>query len=124
MKRLCILAALSAACGATLVAAGAAAQGLPDPMRPPQSPVRTAAAPREAAPVLSAVMIFNDKRSAIFNGKLVHEGTAAGAYTIEAVLADGVRYRHLGQTRELHLTHPTNTLKTPAAAARASGGDP
>lgn len=126
MTRLWLLAVLSGAFGATVGAASAAAaQGLPDPMRPPLSAVRAAAVPREPAPVLSAVMTFSDKRSAIFNGRLVHDGTAIGAYTIEAVLADGVRYRHFGQTRELHLAHPSNPLKTPVVAvARAAGEDP
>ena len=120
MKLLWIIAGLGGALGGALAAG---AEALPDPMRPPQAVIRAAAVPREPAPVLSAVMTFNERRSAIFNGQLVHDGTAIGAYTIEMVLADGVRYRHLGQTHELHFVHTSNPLKKPAApAARTSAG--
>lgn len=100
----------------------ATAQELRDPMRPPVTATRTAA-PREPAPVLSAVLNFKGERTAIFNGHLVHGGTALGAYTIEAVLVDGVRYRHAGLTQELHMAPPVSTIKRPAAdPARAPSG--
>jgi hypothetical protein len=115
MKRLLILGGV----GLALTATG---EGLRDPMRPPLPQTHTAAA-QEAAPVLSAVLNFNGERSAIFNGHLVRSGSTLGAYTIEAVLEDGVRYRHAGSTQVLHMAHTMATLKQPAAvAARAPNG--
>jgi hypothetical protein len=53
----------------------------------------------------------------------VRSGSSLGAYTIEAVLEDGVRYRHAGLTQILHMAHTVPTLKQPAAAlARAPAG--
>ena len=116
MKRLWMFTGLA-------LAFAASGEGLPDPTRPPAAATTHATAQREAAPVLSAVMTFKGGRSAIFNGHLVHEGSTLGAYTIEAVLEDGVRYRHAGQTQELHLAHTSNVLKKPAAdVARVPSG--
>jgi hypothetical protein len=100
------------------------ADGLRDPTRPPLSE-RHAAVFHESAPTLSAVLNFNGERSAIFNGHLVHSGSAVGGYTILAVLEDGVRYRHAGQSLELHMPHPTSSIKKPAVdVLRASSGVP
>jgi hypothetical protein len=100
------------------------AEDLRDPTRPPLAE-RHATAPFESAPTLSAVLNFNGERSAIFNGHLVHSGSAVGAYTILAVLEDGVRYRHAGQSQELHMPHPTSSIKKPAVdVLRASSGVP
>jgi len=100
------------------------AEGLRDPTRPPLLE-HHAAAPQALAPTLSAVLNFNGERSAIFNGHLVRSGSAVGGYTILAVLDDGVRYRHAGQSQELHMPHPTSSLKKPAVdVLRASSGVP
>jgi hypothetical protein len=104
------------------LACSANAAELRDPTRPPLLE-RHAAAPQESAPTLSAVLNFNGERSAIFNGHLVHSGSAIGGYTILAVLEDGVRYRHAGQSLELHMPHPTSSIKKPAVdVLRASSG--
>jgi hypothetical protein len=107
MNRLILLAALG-------FCFPAHADGLRDPMRPP-FPQSHSAAPREPEPVLSAVLTFAGERTAIFNGRLVRGGSVVGAYTIDAVLADGVRYRHANQWHELHLAHAATTFKKPAA---------
>jgi hypothetical protein len=115
---LCVAALCVAALGPTL----ARSEELRDPTRPPL-PQSHAAAPREPAPVLSAVLTFNRERSAIFNGQLVHRGSVVGAYTIDSVLEDGVRYRHDSQWHELHLAHTASTVKKPAAEpARVPSG--
>jgi hypothetical protein len=107
---------------AILLALAARAGGLADPMRPPVVVGRAGEA-REAAPVLTAVLTFNGERSAIFNGHLVHGGTNVGAYTIEAVLVDGVRYRRGGQVQELRLPRLASPIKKPAAEpAHAASG--
>jgi hypothetical protein len=105
------------------LASAASGEELRDPMRPPLAEVRSAASVQEAAPVLSAVLNFNGQRMAIFNGHLVRSGSSLGAFTIEAVLEDGVRYRHAGLTQVLHMAHTVPTLKQPAAlVARAPSG--
>jgi hypothetical protein len=110
----------AAALGMTL---SAAAGEIRDPTRPPMRDAHAAEAAREPAPVLSAVMSFNGKRKAIFNGRVVTDGSVVGAYTIDAVLEDGVRYRHASSTHELHLAHPATTFKKPAVGpARVASG--
>ena len=78
----------------------------------------------EAAPVLTAVFSAGERHSAIINGRLVKAGDSVGAYRIEDVLADGVRYRHAGTVRDLHLPHPADSVKKPATvpARGAIGG--
>jgi hypothetical protein len=90
------------------------ADELRDPTRPPFRENRIAAQ-TEPAPVLSAVLNFNGERTAIFNGRLVRSGSVVGAYTIDSVLEDGVRYRRANQPHELHLAHNASTFKKPAA---------
>lgn len=107
-------------CCAVLLAPLAAAGELRDPTRPPFT---MAAGRREPAPVLSAVMSSGGWRGAIFNGEFVRSGGSIDGYTIEAVLADGVRYRHAGRTTELHLAQNLNMIKKPATGpARATNG--
>lgn len=98
---------------ALILAHPAAAGDLRDPTRPPSAGGH-AAAPRELAPTLSAVMIFRGERSAILNGQLVHSGAQVGSYLVEAVLEDGVRVRHQGLVEELRLPRPVSTFKKPA----------
>jgi hypothetical protein len=108
---------------AVLVMSCAAAGEIRDPTRPPMRDAQATGAPREPAPVLSAVMSFNGKRIAIFNGCVVSGGSVVGAYTIDSVLEDGVRYRYANATHELHLAHPATLFKKPAAGpARTPSG--
>jgi hypothetical protein len=100
----------------------AGADALRDPTRPPLAQIHLSIA-HEPPPVLSAVMGANGSRIAIFNGKLVRSGGSVGAYVIEAVFQDGVRYRHAGLTRELKLPHAATPFKKPSTApARLSAG--
>ena len=105
MKRLALL-----VCGLCLLHPARAGEPR-DPMRPPQV-AGHASVPRDPAPVLSA----------IFNGQLVHSGAQVGSYTIEAVLEDGVRYRHEGLVQELHLPRLVSTFKKPAARIEHGAG--
>ena len=107
MNRLLLLAALG-------FCLPAHADGLRDPTRPPL-PQSHIAALREPEPVLSAVLTFGGERTAIFNGQLVRGGSVVGAYTIDSVLEDGVKYRRANQWHELHLVHAATTIKKPAA---------
>jgi hypothetical protein len=114
-------AALLACCMCAL-AASALAGGLRDPTRPP---LRAAAGVHtEPVPVLSAVYSgVNGRRSAIVNGEVVHDGSAVGPFQIEAVLADGVRYRYDGRALELRLPRTLDMIKKPTIyPARATSG--
>ena len=93
----------------------AAADELRDPTRPPLPATPAAQAARDALPVLSAVLRFEGKRTAIVDGHLVREGSVIGGCTIESILEDGVRYRRAGAVHELHLPRPLSTVKSPAA---------
>jgi hypothetical protein len=104
------------------LAHAAAADPLRDPTRPPQA-AATRAAAVEQAPVLTAVFASGERRSAIVNGRLVRAGDRVGVFTIEDVLAEGVRYRHADRVHSLYLPHPADTVKKPAAGpARAATG--
>jgi hypothetical protein len=102
----CLLALLSIRCQA---------DELRDPTRPPVV-ARHVSTPHEPAPILSAIIGTPSSRVAVFNGQLVHDGGFVGTYLIEAVLGDGVRYRHAGITQELHLAHTLSTVKRPSTA--------
>jgi len=115
MKSLLILCMIAAA-------PPAAADALRDPTRPPAT-VHSEGASVERAPVLSAILGPKSDRTAIFNGKVVRSGQSVGAYAIEAVFDDGVRYRRAGVSRELHLPHSEGFKKPATAAARAPMGD-
>jgi len=106
---------------AALALASAQADPLRDPTRPPQAALARAAA-AEPPPLVSAVFDAGDRRRAIFNGQLVRAGDAVGAYRIEDVLADGVRYRHAGTVHELHLPHVDPVKKPTTAPVRGSEG--
>jgi hypothetical protein len=78
----------------------------------------------EPTPVLSAIMGTSGGRVAIFNGQLVRNGDSVGAYTIEAILEDRVRYRHGGLNQEVYLPLPTTFKKPSTAPARSPAGAP
>jgi hypothetical protein len=99
------------------------ADELRDPTRPPLREAHGAEVVREAAPVLSAVMTFSGRRTAIFNGRLVRDGSVVGPYTIASVLEDGVRYRRSNEMHELHLAHTSTVKKPTAEPARAPSGE-
>jgi len=87
--------ALSLLC---LAGAGAMADELRDPTRPP---VPTTAAQhatkRVLVPRVTAIFISAARRVAIFDSQPVHEGDRVGDYLIATITATGVRYR-LGQS--------------------------
>lgn len=92
-----------------------------DPTRPPLNATMSLVT-REAAPVLSAVLGTGNERIAIFNGQLVRGGGSVGAYVIETVFEDGVRYRRAGVTHELYLRHPPAFKKPSTLPARSPAG--
>ena len=96
---------------------------LRDPMRPPQHNLAQRAAVA-ATPVVSALFIGPTRRAAIVNGRLVHEGDTLGAFTIVALLDDGIRYQSRGVLHEQRLLARELQFKKPAAsvARLANGG--
>jgi hypothetical protein len=109
------------ACCVCALAPPALAGGMRDPTRPPQR--ESAGARAEPTPVLSAVYSGSSRRGAIVNGEYVRAGSTVGPFQIEAVLADGVRYRYAGRTQELHLPRALDMIKKPTVyPARATSG--
>ena len=108
MKALCLLVL---AC----TVPGSGATELRDPMRPPQRAVARNGAVA-GAPVVSAMFIGATHRAAIVNGKLVHAGDRLGAYTIVALLADGIRYQSGSIVREQRLVASDLHVKKPTAS--------
>lgn len=111
---------------ALLSVSNAQADGLRDPMQPPRPVVATGrgAAAVDAGPTVTAVFSSPTSRNAIFNDRLVKAGDTAGAYVIEAVLDDGVRYRRGASVHEAHLPRVNASFKkaarpTPRAASGA-----
>lgn len=95
---------------------------LRDPTRPPLIAASHAAIRQEPPPTLSAIMGRSGARVAIFNGRLVHNGDSLGAYTIEAIFEDRVRYRHGGLNQEACLPLATTVKKPSTSPARSPAG--
>lgn len=100
---------------------GSGAAEMRDPMRPPQRAVARSGAVA-GLPVVSAVFIGARHRAAIVNGRLVHVGDRLGAYTIVALLDDGIRYQNGGVVREQRLVASDLHVKKPASVARLVNG--
>lgn len=84
-----------------LILAGRAASGdLKDPTQPPAPPPPPAAHGTEhvSLPKVSAIFFSGVRRIAIFNEQPVHAGDTVGAYTIDEVTVDGVRYTSGGHS--------------------------
>lgn len=114
-----MLLTLLACCTAVAVPGGE----LRDPMRPPQrNAAPMASAP--ATPVVSALFIGPQRRAAIVNGRLVHEGDTVGGFTVVALLVDGIRYQSHGEVHVQRLLASELQVKKPAAsvARLANGG--
>jgi hypothetical protein len=76
-----------------------AADGMPplaDPTRPPGPAHADAGRPASRPLDVSAVFLFGSRPIALVDGRLLAAGDRIGSITIEAVLADGVRYRTAG----------------------------
>lgn len=83
-----------------LMIAGRALPGeLKDPTQPPSIPTpATRAAEKLSLPKVSAIFFSGVRRIAIFNEQPVHAGDVVGAYTIDEVTVDGVRYTSGGHS--------------------------
>jgi hypothetical protein len=79
--------------------AAAAAGDLKDPTQPPALPSQvTHAAEHVSQPKVSAIFFSGVRRIAIFNEQPVHAGDVVGAYQIDEVTVDGVRYTSGGHS--------------------------
>jgi len=116
--------ALPVALLALLPVAGAGGDTLPDPMRPPMPRAAPGAAERRPEPVLTAVRQQGSERVAVFNGELVRPGDTVAGCRVLAILPDGIRLLRDGHVQELHLPHPFDDIKKPAAmTAHAAAGE-
>jgi MSHA biogenesis protein MshK len=115
---------LTAFCCATLLlVAGAGAQELRDPMRPPGA-ARAAAPARAPAALKLEGVIKGPVRVAIVNGRLVRAGDSiAGAKIIE-VLIDGVRYSRGDRVHSLQLPGSRSVAITRVAASSSEANTP
>lgn len=106
---------------ALLAAAGAVAQGLPDPTRPPPEFMRDA--DLSAAPVLQSIMISPTRRTAIINGQTVRQGEKYRDAEVleirpgEVILREGNRREVL----KLHTALRDVDKAPPSAKDRAKG---
>lgn len=94
MRRLLLLPLLA-------LAAPALSGDLKDPTQPPAPPPPASAmhaAEHPVAPKVSAIFFSGVRRIAIFNEQPVHAGDTVGAYTIDEVTVDGVRYTSGGHS--------------------------
>jgi hypothetical protein len=120
MKSIIILGVLSFA--SSSLGPLAAADALRDPTRPPLIAASHPAISQEPIPILSAIIGKPGGRVAIFNGQLVRNGDAVGAYTIEAIFEDRVRYRHGSLNQEVYLPLAATFKKPSTAPARSPAG--
>ena len=102
---------------------GLLAAELIDPTRPIMArPVTTSAAtPIQAASELKleAILLSNDRRLAIVNGKLLRVGDRLGDTRIEAITAAAIRYSRAGRSHTLQLAQPTIKVRRSAASYEA-----
>lgn len=114
------------AAGALLAAAWvlpAAAQGQPDPTRPPSmvlSPAATSSAEEGGGLELQSVLIAPDRRAAVIGGHTVPLGGRVGGYTLTAVRDSEVSLSGPEGVRVLRL-YP-GVEKRPVAAERKPAG--
>jgi hypothetical protein len=83
-----------------LAMSSAHAEGLVDPTRPPatrQKAIVNAPAAERVAPRVTAIFRSGERCVAVFDGKVVKAGDRIGDLVIEAIVADGVRFRRAGQ---------------------------
>src|SRR5689334_8682365 len=76
------------------------AADLVDPTRPPVTAhkANSSAAPVQAeGPRVTAIIQTGDRRVAVFHGQVVKVGDRVGDMYIEAIVAEGVRYRRGGR---------------------------
>jgi len=80
---------------ALLLSALCHAGELADPTRPAGAKEQSTAGarPRVSVPVVSAIIVGDERRIAIVNGQAVKAGDRVAGVIIEAVLDNGVRYR-------------------------------
>jgi hypothetical protein len=85
---------------------------LKDPTRPPvtSTPVK-AAGEYKPAPRVSAIFLSSSRRIAIFNAQPVQAGDSVGAYHIDEIDANGVRYTNSGHSAFAPLAVASKTAK-------------
>lgn len=113
-----------AALSALLVAAGAQAQGVPDPTRPPAVmtpplvvPGGAVVLPRaeRAPPQLQSILVSlrpGGRRVAVIDGKTVRQGQRVGGALVVAIGASEVVLRRGSQTQTLKLFRPAARVAT------------
>ena len=90
---------------------------LKDPTRQPVASSPVASTPAKAAgehklpPRVSAIFLSSSRRIAIFNAQPVQAGDSVGAYHIDEIVAQGVRYTNSGHSAFAPLAVASKTAK-------------
>lgn len=86
-----------------ILATGAHAEPVDDPMRPPAQ--ESTAGPADPHPgwSLTSVLIADDRRLAIINNRVLREGDSVAGARVVRIEADHVLIRHAGGERRLSL---------------------
>lgn len=108
--------------GLLLVAQAVAAQGLPDPIRPPASlaaePDAEAANSGSSAPLLQSIMISSGRRMAIIAGQTVKQGDKFGDAKVVSIKENEVVLRNGDAVQTLKLF--PNIEKQPSLTQRGA----
>jgi len=108
---------------ATVHLAGAAE--LLDPTRPVVPPATVTTPSGESQPKLGSalrlegILVAEQRRIAIINGKLLHVGDWLGDIQVRAIATDAVHYSRAGRSLTLRLTAPTIKVRRTAASQKA-----
>jgi hypothetical protein len=109
-----MIALLCAACA--VARTGASAEPLDDPTRPSNARSATQLRPLEPGELrLEGIFRRNERRIAIIDGRIVHEGERIANATIEEITVDAVRYSRGGHDHIARLARTTLQVRRPSA---------
>ena len=103
------------AASACLIASTAIGGELFDPMRPANTIDASAAATAAGQIRVEAILNDGERRLAIVNGRLVHEGDHVGTAVVESIAPGAVRFNRGGHSELIFL--PTSKLEVRRTAA-------
>jgi MSHA biogenesis protein MshK len=101
--------------GCAVVRAGASAEPLDDPTRPSSTRSEILSRPKPSELRLEGIIRRNERRIAIVDGRVVHEGERIDNATIEEITANAVRYSRAGHDYTARLTRITLQVRQPSA---------
>ena len=111
---------LTVAFGIGGVSFDASADTLIDPMRPISAPSKAAPAARAEprAARVSAIIVNDGRRVAVFDGRVVKAGDKVGDIVIHEILIDGVRFSRGAHSEVARLPRQTVVVRKPDSGAQ------